>query len=49
MGNGSDLEEAGLTSGYTIFLESIISRYYPIYMLMFQFMWIALKRDMGPC
>ena len=48
MGYGAELEEAGLTSGYTIFLESIASRYYPIFMLMFQFMLIALKRDMGP-
>lgn len=48
LGYGDELEEAGITSGYNVFLESIASRYYPIYMLMFQFALIYLRRDMGP-
>ena len=48
MGYGDQLAAAGVTSGYNIFLESIASRYYPIFMLLFQFWLIFTTRDLGP-
>mmetsp|Transcript_18773 Transcript_18773/g.49117 ORF Transcript_18773/g.49117 Transcript_18773/m.49117 type:complete len:771 (-) Transcript_18773:83-2395(-) len=48
MGYEDSLQEAKLTSGYNIFLESIVSRFYPILMLMLQLSLILTKRDMGP-
>lgn len=48
LGYGEELEAAGVSSGYTVFLKSIASRYYPIYMLVFQLALIVLRRDMGP-
>mmetsp|Transcript_25446 Transcript_25446/g.71157 ORF Transcript_25446/g.71157 Transcript_25446/m.71157 type:complete len:511 (+) Transcript_25446:933-2465(+) len=48
MGYGQQLAEAGVTSGYNVFLESIASRYYPIFMLAFQFFLLFTTRDMGP-
>lgn len=48
MGYEESLASANLTSGYTIFIESIVSRFYPILMLMLQLSLILTKRDMGP-
>ncbi|CAE7857470.1 unnamed protein product, partial [Symbiodinium necroappetens] len=48
LGYTDALAEAGLTSGYGIFLSSLASRYYPIFMLVFQLSLIIFQRDAGP-
>ena len=48
LGYEAALEEAGLTNGYSIFLSSLVSRYYPIFMLIFQLSLIVFQRDGGP-
>ena len=48
LGYRDALAEAGLTSGYGIFLSSLASRYYPIFMLVFQLSLIVFQRDAGP-
>ncbi|CAE7545598.1 unnamed protein product [Symbiodinium necroappetens] len=48
LGYTDALAEAGLTSGYGIFLSSLASRYYPIFMLVFQLSLIVFQRDAGP-
>jgi Na+/H+ antiporter NhaC len=47
-GAGVDLKAAGLENPYSIFLETLASRYYPIFMLAFQLILLIMNRDFGP-
>jgi Na+/H+ antiporter NhaC len=46
--SGVDLVAGGISNPYQIFLESLASRYYPIFMLAFQLILLVMNRDFGP-